>query len=91
MKARAEASFTGKVQGVSFRAFTRRYAIAQNVKGWVRNQPDGSVYAVFEGERVDIEEVLRRLKEEHPFALVNKVVIRWSEFTDQFDSFSIRR
>ena len=42
-------------------------------------------------KEVDIEEVLRRLKEEHPFALVNKVVIRWSEPTDQFDSFSIRR
>jgi acylphosphatase len=45
----------GAVQGVFFRAETRDRARSLGVAGWVRNVPDGSVEAVFEGEasRVD--------------------------------------
>lgn len=34
----------GKVQGVYFRASAKQKADALGVKGFVRNQPDGSVY-----------------------------------------------
>ena len=46
---------TGRVQGVFFREGTRREADRLGVSGWVANQPDGSVEAVFEGppEAVD--------------------------------------
>jgi acylphosphatase len=40
---------SGLVQGVSFRAACRRTAERHGVSGWVRNLPDGSVEAVFEG------------------------------------------
>jgi acylphosphatase len=40
---------TGRVQGVAFRAATRAQAQACGVAGWVRNRPDGSVEAAFEG------------------------------------------
>ncbi len=40
----------GDVQGVFFRDSTRRKASSRGVAGWVRNNPDGSVEAVFEGE-----------------------------------------
>jgi acylphosphatase len=40
---------TGRVQGVFFRESTRREAEERGVAGWVRNRPDGSVEAVFEG------------------------------------------
>ncbi|HOT48554.1 MAG TPA: acylphosphatase, partial [Syntrophales bacterium] len=40
---------SGRVQGVFFRARTRDEAIRNNVRGWVRNLPDGRVEAVFEG------------------------------------------
>jgi acylphosphatase len=44
----------GRVQGVWFRGATQAEARAAGVAGWVRNRPDGSVEAVFEGpaERV---------------------------------------
>ena len=45
----------GRVQGVYFRAECADAARARNVSGWVSNQPDGTVYAEFEGsvEAVD--------------------------------------
>ena len=46
---------SGEVQGVYFRDTCRREATRHGVAGWIRNRPDGSVEAVFEGpsDRVD--------------------------------------
>jgi acylphosphatase len=41
----------GRVQGVWFRESTRRMAEDLGIAGWVRNMPDGSVEAAFEGDR----------------------------------------
>jgi acylphosphatase len=48
----------GRVQGVFFRDTTRRRADAAGVAGWVRNTPDGTVEAVFEGEPEAVEEMV---------------------------------
>ena len=53
----------GHVQGVFFRETTRRQAQAQGVAGWVRNQPDGTVEAVFEGEREAVERLVAYIRE----------------------------
>ena len=90
MRVRAETRFTGKVQGVYFRDYTRRFATEIGVVGWVTNIPDGSVGAVFEGEREDIEKVIMKLRTEHPAARVDRVEINWSECKGEFDSFEIR-
>jgi acylphosphatase len=49
----------GRVQGVFFRDTTRRQAGSLGVSGWVRNRPDGTVEAVFEGD----EEAVSRMVE----------------------------
>jgi acylphosphatase len=41
---------TGLVQGVGFRAWTRREADRRGLRGWVRNRSDGSVEALLIGE-----------------------------------------
>lgn len=46
---RKRVTVEGRVQGVYFRATTRREATAMGLSGWVRNLPDGRVEAVFEG------------------------------------------
>jgi acylphosphatase len=45
----------GFVQGVGFRFAIEREALSRGVAGWVRNSPDGTVEAVFEGDREDLE------------------------------------
>jgi acylphosphatase len=45
----------GRVQGVFFRDTARRMAQSRRVGGWVRNAPDGSVEAVFEGHADAVE------------------------------------
>jgi acylphosphatase len=45
----------GDVQGVFFRDSCRQAAVSANVTGWVANQPDGSVEAVFEGDRQSVD------------------------------------
>jgi acylphosphatase len=48
-------NITGKVQGVFFRASTKEKADELNVKGFVRNERDGSVYVEAEGTDKDLE------------------------------------
>jgi acylphosphatase len=44
----------GFVQGVGFRFAVEREARSRGLSGWVRNRPDGTVEAVFEGEPEDV-------------------------------------
>ncbi len=48
----------GRVQGVFFRDSARRRADAVGVAGWVRNRPDGTVEAVFEGDPEAVESLV---------------------------------
>lgn len=45
----------GKVQGVGYRAFVEDEAAIRELQGWVKNQRDGSVEAVFAGPAEDVE------------------------------------
>ncbi len=44
----------GRVQGVGFRFYTNKTAAEHNIKGWVQNKPDGSVYIEAEGNETDL-------------------------------------
>jgi len=90
-KVRAHVFFSGRVQGVFFRAFTKENADRLGINGWVRNLPDGRVEAVFQGDSRIIQKMLRVMKEKHPFAIVKS--IRIEDFPDdvEFEDFSIVR
>jgi acylphosphatase len=53
----------GRVQGVGFRFFAERAARELNLRGWVRNLPDGSVEAVAEGEEDALMRFVERLRQ----------------------------
>lgn len=52
-------SIHGRVQGVGFRMWTEREARVMRLRGWVRNEPNGSVTALVGGP----EEVVARMIE----------------------------
>ncbi|MEK7789625.1 MAG: acylphosphatase, partial [Planctomycetota bacterium] len=70
---RAHVYVHGRVQGVFFRATTRDKAIALGVKGWVKNCLDGSVEAVFEGEKDIVEKIVNWCKKGPEGAFVNHI------------------
>ena len=69
----------GHVQGVFFRETTKRRALSAGVAGWVRNLPDGSVEAVFEGERAAVERLVDYAREGPRGARVDWVDIEAEE------------
>ena len=50
---------TGKVQGVFYRRDTQREAYKLNLGGFVKNEPDGSVYAEAEGPENQVGALIR--------------------------------
>lgn len=53
---------SGRVQGVGFRAFTKRNAGLLGVKGYVENLEDGRVHVVLEGEDHQVDKLLEMVK-----------------------------
>ncbi len=90
MKVRAHVFVSGRVQGVFFRSETRREANRRNVVGWIRNNPDGRVEAVFEGAKKDVEKVIDFCRRGSPAARVTDVDVQWEDYTGEFEDFRIR-
>ncbi|RPF49917.1 acylphosphatase [Thermodesulfitimonas autotrophica] len=90
-QARAHVIVRGKVQGVYFRGYTQQEALAAGVTGWVRNLPDGSVEAVFEGEREAVERLVAWCHKGSPAARVMEVKVTWEDWRGEFNGFAIRR
>jgi acylphosphatase len=65
----------GQVQGVFFRDTTVRRAVERGVAGWVRNNPDGTVEAVFEGDPDAVEAMARFAHEGPRGAIVERVEV----------------
>jgi acylphosphatase len=80
---------TGKVQGVSFRAFTQRQARLLNLTGWVRNCPDGSVELVACGTEDSLASMEAWLHHGSDWARVDQVLVEEAE-KENFDDFYIR-
>jgi acylphosphatase len=86
---RARVLVSGRVQGVFFRTETSSRASSRNVGGWVRNHPDGRVEAVFEGDRTDVESMIRFAQQGPRMAAVDNVEVSWEEPAGE-RGFSIR-
>jgi acylphosphatase len=63
----------GRVQGVGYRYFVLRSAEELGLAGYARNQPDGTVEVVAEGEPAALAQLEDRLKEGPSFAHVSGV------------------
>ncbi|MBN1677429.1 MAG: acylphosphatase [Candidatus Thermoplasmatota archaeon] len=90
VRTRAHVVFEGLVQGVFFRANTKRCADSLGLTGWVRNRFDGSVEAVFEGDEDEVHQAIEWCATKQPYARVSKKTVETSPATGEFESFSVR-
>ena len=58
MKKQTVLKIYGRVQGVFFRDSSRRKAKELGLSGWVRNEPDGTVQIVAEGEEKSLKKLI---------------------------------
>lgn len=82
----------GRVQGVFFRHSARERAKELDLKGFVRNEPDDAVYAVYievEGEKDRLDKLLEWCRKGPPLAIVEKIEFDYSDQLKNFKEFEI--
>jgi acylphosphatase len=79
----------GRVQGVFFRGSTVERAREVGVSGWVRNRPEGTVEAVFEGSPRQVAEMVRYCRQGPSWARVERVE-EFEEEPEELRGFGIR-
>lgn len=81
---------TGLVQGVFFRAETRKTAENLKLAGWVRNTNDGGVEILAQGEEGVLGEFLKWCKKGAAGARVDNVDVKWQNTLDDLSGFSVK-
>ncbi|MEM5871841.1 MAG: acylphosphatase [Candidatus Aenigmatarchaeota archaeon] len=90
MNARVHLLISGKVQGVFFRANTRKVANEIGVTGWVRNVPNGMVEVVAEGRKNQLDRLIEFCKKGPEGAKVEDIEINWEKYKGEFKDFEIK-
>lgn len=90
MKKRVIIRVYGFVQGVNFRYYTMREAQNLGLSGWVKNEEDGSVTILAEGEEEDLKKLIEWAKRGPNWAEVEKIEVNWQEAKDEFERFEVR-
>lgn len=80
----------GYVQGVLFRANTKKVAEILELKGYAKNMMNGTVEVVAEGPKEKLEDLIEFCKKGPEAAKVSKVNIKFSEATREFSNFEVR-
>ncbi|MBN1941306.1 MAG: acylphosphatase [Candidatus Diapherotrites archaeon] len=86
---RAHIIVTGRVQGIGFRFSTLTWAKQFGVVGWVRNNLDGSVEIVAEGEEQSLMGFVEKVKRGPSIARVSDCKVEYEEPKNEFASFEI--
>ena len=79
----------GMVQGVGLRATVRKHADTHELKGFVRNLPDGRVEFVLQGPKEKIETFLQTLQGDPGLARIDNIGLEWGKPEKLFPSFEI--
>lgn len=81
---------SGIVQGVGYRAFTKRTADSYGLSGWVRNLPDGRVEVFVQGHEDVVWEFLKDLWKGPPAGRVDRMEILKEVPSHEERDFTIR-
>ena len=77
----------GTVQGIGYRVWVEREALALGLKGWVRNRVDGSVEMVLAGAPDQIAAMIERCRKGPPLSKVEAIEVENAAMLD----FGLRR
>ena len=82
---------SGKVQGVFFRNFTKKNAKQLGINGYAKNLANGKVEVVAEGDKRQLDALVKLLRQGPPAAKVDDVKIEERDFTGEYKSFDVKR
>ena len=85
---RVQVVYTGEVQGVGFRFTTRDIASTIGITGYVKNMYDGTVLAVGEGAKSQLDTFLASITNAMS-GYISDSKIEWQDATGEFSSFNI--
>jgi acylphosphatase len=80
---------TGKVQGVAYRVYVQDAATELGLVGYAKNQSDGSVLIVAQGEPDVLRSFVEHLHEGSLMSVVEGVAVEWRSIGKTFDEFSL--
>ena len=86
---RAHLLVQGRVQGVGFRSFVQSQAVRRELKGWVKNLPDGRVESEAEGDETLVNEFIQTVRRGPSLARVQNVDLEWINPHARDSSFEI--
>lgn len=82
--------YVGRVQGVGFRANARRVAGGYAVKGWVKNEADGSVQMIVTGEEAEVQSFLKAIRDSDLGTYISREIVEPTSRADFSDKFEVR-
>jgi acylphosphatase len=83
--------YSGDVQGVGFRETSRRIAQDFKLRGWVKNEPDGSVALIATAEAAEIDAFLKAIRDSRLGALIDREVVEPQQHPASTYGFDIKR
>ena len=81
----------GDVTGVGFRAWTKIQAKIIGVTGWVRNNDEGEIEAVVQGDEKKVDEMIELVKQGPAIARVDEVQTYVEKPKEIFEWFGIKK
>ena len=80
---------SGNVQGVFYRANTKKKAEEFGLTGWVKNTLDNEVEILAEGEEENLKRLIKWCCNGSENAIVEGIKIEWGDCENKFDKFEI--
>lgn len=77
------------MQGVGYRRYAQKQAMALNLSGWTRNIYDGRVEVIVAGDEATLDQYCEKLKKGPTFSLVREVIVKTVDQDKAYSSFEI--
>ncbi|KQC10027.1 MAG: hypothetical protein APR55_09760 [Methanolinea sp. SDB] len=92
MAERISVTVTGRVQGVGYRYYVTDCAVDRGISGYVKNNPDGTVSVVAEGEEKNLRDLVEAMRAAgDPYIQVDGLSVTWETARQEFSGFVIKR